>query len=208
MLLIVAGAGATSPHGRAVIAAVYDYADAFIAENPKLGIVLFLFLAAVSAAFAFFSSAILIPVAIHVWGDRTTFALLWMGWFLGGMACYAMGRFLGRNVVEWVVPAERVARYEGAARREASFGHALAFQLAVPSEIPGYILGLLRYPFRRFIGVLAIAEIPFAGGAVYLGSTFVRGEMGTLLLIGAAAVALSATGVWLFERRTRHAWST
>ena len=40
---------------------------------------------------------------------------------------------------------------------KATFPLVLLFQLAVPSEIPGYVLGALRYHFGKYLAARAIA---------------------------------------------------
>jgi uncharacterized membrane protein YdjX (TVP38/TMEM64 family) len=188
-VLVVAVALASSDAGRDLVRSIFTLADGLIAAHPHAGVIVFVVLAALSAMLAFLSSAVLLPVAIHVWGDRTTFGLLWLGWLLGGVASYTIGRYLGRSAVQWIVPVQRLRHYERQLAGEATFGRVLLFHLLVPSEIPGYVLGLLRYPFCRYIAILAIAEIPFALGAVYLGSSFVDGNL--LLFIGLAALAIA-----------------
>ena len=49
---------------------------------------LFVLLAAISAVLAFFSSALLLPVAVFTWGSKVTFVLLWLGWLLGGIGTH------------------------------------------------------------------------------------------------------------------------
>jgi hypothetical protein len=67
--------------------------------------------AALSAMIAFVSSAVLILVAIYVWGPRVCFVLFWAGWFLGGLAAYGIARYLGRPIVHRLVrPAALPAR--------------------------------------------------------------------------------------------------
>ena len=77
----------------------------------------------------------------------------------------------------------------------------MLFQLAMPSEVPGYLLGLVRYSFLRYIVVVVAGELPFAFGTVWLGESFIRQEVLPVLLIGAAAAAFSATAYWLLHRR-------
>lgn len=198
--LLVAVALVGSDAGREFMREVFESADGLISAHPRAGVFLFVGLAALSAILTFFSSAILLPVAIYAWGDRTTFGLLWLGWFLGGVTSYAIGKYLGRDVVQWIVPNERLRVYERRLAAEATFGRVLLFHLLVPSEMPGYVLGLLRYPFRRYVAILAIAEIPFAAGAIYLGSSFVEGNLPVFMLLGAVAVALSIVTTRWFLR--------
>ncbi|MDH3989033.1 MAG: TVP38/TMEM64 family protein, partial [Gammaproteobacteria bacterium] len=74
-------------------------AEPVIAGYPLLGRLLFILLAVGSAMLAFFSSAILTPIGIYAWGTVETFVLLWIGWLIGGMVSFLVGRYLGRSVV-------------------------------------------------------------------------------------------------------------
>ena len=67
-----------------------------IAAHPRLGAVAFVVFAALSAILAFFSSALLLPAAVYTWGTTVTLVLLWLGWLLGGISTYALGRGLRR----------------------------------------------------------------------------------------------------------------
>jgi uncharacterized membrane protein YdjX (TVP38/TMEM64 family) len=68
-----------------------------IVARPVTGALLFVLLAAVSAMFAFVSIAVVIPLAVYVWGTAASLLLLWTGWLLGGAAAYAIARSLGRH---------------------------------------------------------------------------------------------------------------
>jgi len=54
----------------------------------------------------------------------------------------------------------------------------------VPSEVPGYVLGLVRFPFTRYAVALGLAELPYTLATVYLGSSFLEGRSGMILIIG------------------------
>ena len=75
--------------------------DAIISRDPAVGALVFVLFTAASAMLAFVSAAILLPVAVFTWGETTSILLLWIGWTLGGACSYAIGRFLGREVVKW-----------------------------------------------------------------------------------------------------------
>ncbi|HEX7809980.1 MAG TPA: hypothetical protein VF608_14685, partial [Thermoanaerobaculia bacterium] len=75
---------------------------------------------------------------------------------------------------------------------------------AVPSEIPGYVLGLARCRFRTFVTAMAIGELPFAIGAVYLGESFLERNYALLLAIGITGIAFS----WMMFGRAAATWSS
>lgn len=172
-----------------------------IRHRPAAGMLTFVLLAALSAMLAFVSSAVLIPVAVHVWGPVTCALLLWTGWFLGGVAAYAVGRFLGRPIVERLVRPAAIARYERWARSGPTLVPILLLQLAVPSDVVGYVFGLVRCRFRNFLVALAVAEMPYAIGAVYLGVSFLEGNLLSLMLLGIVGVLFS----WWVLRRLHRA---
>jgi uncharacterized membrane protein YdjX (TVP38/TMEM64 family) len=200
-LLAFAAWIAASDAPRAWMTQLVAQAEGVIHDHPRAGMLTFTALAAASAILAFFSSALVVPVGVKAWGETWTFFLLWTGWLLGGALTYAVGRYLGRGAIRLLVSAERVAWYEQRVGQRMRFPTVLLFQLALPSEIPGYVLGTLRYPFGRFLAALAIAELPFAIGATYLGWTFLRGSYILLLLVGASGIAISAAALYHFHAR-------
>jgi uncharacterized membrane protein YdjX (TVP38/TMEM64 family) len=181
---------------RAVLQA-FDVAEVIVSTHPALGMVLFVVFSALSALLAFFSTAVLTPVAVAAWGEAVSLLLLWSGWTIGGMCAYGIGRSLGRRVVVGLISTATLERFEERMSRQAPFGLILLFQLALPSEVPGYVLGLARYPFPKYLAALAIAEFPYAVGTIYLGSSFL--ERRTLPLV-AVAIAVAAFSAWALNR--------
>lgn len=190
-LVLAAGAITASDPVHAAVRPVVGWAQELIGRNPALGVVVFVGLSAVSAMVAFLSSSLLAPVAVVAWGKAGTFALLWLGWLIGGVLTYAVGRYLGRSVAGAIVGAETLSSAEVFVRDRTHVVHVLVFQLAMPSEILGYVLGILRYRFSAYIGVLAISEIPFALAVVYLGVSFLEGRATAFVAIGLTMVAVS-----------------
>ena len=185
------------------IRSLTDATGPMIRQHPVAGAALFVLLSALSAVVFFFSTAVITPLAVDAYGTLPTLALLWFGWILGGIATYTIGRFLGRRVVGWLVNRRRLEDYEHRAQRLASFRHMLLFQLSVPSEIPGYVLGMAGARFRTFVPAMALGELPFAVGAVYLGESFLEGNYLLLLTIGIAGVAFS----WFVFHRASKTWN-
>lgn len=203
LVLIATAAAATAPLHRAVLSLIAA-AEPMIQQHAVAGAVLFVLLAAISAIVFFFSAALITPIAVEAFGPLITLALLWVGWIIGGITAYAIGRLFGRSVVGWFVDPERLHDYERRARRLVSFRHVLVFQLTVPSEIPGYVLGLAGCRFRTYAMAMALGELPFAIGAVYLGESFLTRNYALLFSIGIAGIAFS----WIMFRRAATTWSS
>lgn len=172
-----------------------------IAAHPLWGSVLFVALAAASAMLAFFSSALLVPVAVYGWGRLATVVLLWLGWLLGGMFAYGLGRYFGRPLVRSLTPRRLGELYLERLPAQVDFPIALLIQLALPSEVPGYLFGVLRVRFGLYLAVLAPVEALYAIGTVLLGETIIRRESGWLLALAVAGAALSLLAVYLLHRR-------
>jgi uncharacterized membrane protein YdjX (TVP38/TMEM64 family) len=201
--VLVAGAALLllTPSVHARLIDTIDSVGELIRRQPVLGMGAFVLLAAASAMLAFVSSAVLIPVAVHVWGAPLCALLLWLGWFLGGVATYLVGRYLGRPIVERLVSPATVARYEVWARSSVALTPILLVQLALPSDAAGYIFGIVRCRPAVFLAALALAEVPYALGAVYLGVSFLERDAIALFGLGLAGIALSAWALSRVHRR-------
>lgn len=174
--------------------------DEIIDRYPIVGAGTFVALAATSSMLAFVSIALVVPIAVFTWGGAATIALLWAGWILGGIATYCIGKFLGRPVAAWLAADDALRRWEQRLPRDAPLWLIIVLQLALPSELPGYVLGLLRYPFGRYVAALALAELPYAIATVQLGTSFVEGRSDLILSTGILLAVLSLAAIYVLSR--------
>lgn len=199
-LIIVAGLIAASESLHQETEAIIFWTEGMIAGAPLLGMLVFVLLAMLSAMVAFFSSALLAPIAVYTWGKAGCLALLWCGWLLGGIVSFAIGRFFGRSVVSMIIGEGKLANWQNQVSERTRFIHILFFQAVVPSEIPGYLLGMLRYRFLLYLAALGITEIPYAIATVYLGESFLEGESKAFMLVG---VGIIVVAIFLFQIHRR-----
>jgi uncharacterized membrane protein YdjX (TVP38/TMEM64 family) len=171
-----------------------------LSAHPRASAALFVLLSALSAMLAFFSSAVLVPAAAAHWGAALTAAFLWIGWLLGGLASYWLARAVGRPVVR-LLGGPQVTAWADRLSSSMSLVVLLLLQLALPSEIPGYLCGLLRVSPRLYLPALALGEIPFALGTVVLGESVILRRPAVLVGLGAGAAALSLIAARLLSRR-------
>ena len=197
--ILVVAASSDAIHAFASDAAVR--ARDVIAAHRVLGVIVFVALSALSAMLAFFSTAVFVPVAIYAWGRAATIVLLWGGWIIGGVLSYTVGRYPGRKLLRWLIPAKRVDAFEGKISANAKLPLVILFQLALPSEIPGYVLGAARYGVGKYLIALSIAELPFAIGAVLLGQSFLSRDYVLLIGIGIAGALCSVIAIYALNRR-------
>ena len=191
---------ASSDALHAFLLRTFEAARVTIAQHTVLGPLVFVALAMLSAVLAFFSSAVLVPPAVYAWGPTATALLLLAGWILGGVASYQLGRHAGRPALRWLTRGRAIARRDLHLTPATPLGLVILFQLALPSEIPGFVLGVVRYPIGRYLVALAIAELPYTVGTVILGVSFVERRVGALIALGSLVVL---AGVFLapFLRR-------
>lgn len=182
---VVLAAAASSGIVHDILLQALAATQSVVERHALLGPVTFVLLAAVAAMLAFVSVAVVVPAAVFAWGAPMSIALLWLGWILGGAASYAIGRYLGRRAVGWLTAERALRKLEEHLRPDTPLLLITLLQLALPSEIPGYVLGLVRYPVARYLIALAVAELPFTVATVCLGSSFVEGSAGSILAIGA-----------------------
>jgi uncharacterized membrane protein YdjX (TVP38/TMEM64 family) len=138
---------------------------------------------------------------VFTWGNTVTLALLWLGWLLGGICTYALGRLLRRPQVKALRPSSQFDFYLQRVPGEATFPLILLLYLALPSEIPGYLCGYLGVRMRTCFAALALAELPYAAGAVLLGDGVVNRHIGWLVAFGFIGAAVTLYALRVLHRR-------
>lgn len=177
---------------------------AFVEEHPVASMIGFVALAAVSAMFVLFSSIVTVPVAVFAWGQTQTLLLLMLGWFIGAMLAYFIGRRLGRRVAEYFVAPATLDHWGHLVTKELSVMSVVLLKLALPSEGPSFALGLMRYPMPKFVIVLLLSELPFGVWAVYLTAALIddrRALFVLLVLAGFLGVGIATAA--MLRRRQR-----
>ncbi|MGE0114312.1 MAG: VTT domain-containing protein [Steroidobacteraceae bacterium] len=201
LLCAALAALATSDALHAALLELLAVSEQLITHHPVTGAVLFVGFAALSAMLAFVSVAVIVPLAVYTWGEPLSILLLWSGWLLGGLCAYATGRYLGRPIVVWLTANAGLRQLERYLRHDASFALVLLFQLALPSEIPGYVLGLVSYSLPRYLLSLALAELPYALATIHLGASFVERRSALVLGLGLSLMILSIAAFTLLRKQ-------
>jgi len=178
--------------------------ESAIISHPLLGAIAFFLFSVISAIFAFASTILLIPSAILVWGMPLTFFMLLGGWIMGTIITYWIGSKLARPALAFFATEKKLSYYEHLISQEARFWMILLFCLAVPSEIPGFILGAMRYDFTKFVSAIIVTETVYALGSVLIAQNILDKEIlstgGLLLLLIVTITAASALLIHLATR--------
>lgn len=171
------------------------------ALHPALAAALIVMFSGLAAMLAFVSSWLVVPLAVGTWGPFTALLLVWGGWLLGGAASYAIGRGFGPAAARWLGFGPLLTRYEERVSHRTPFVLAFLFQLALPSEVRGYLFGLGRYAFGPYLLSLALAELPFGIATIYLGAGVVQGSVKLVLGMGVALIVMSLWAAYALRRR-------
>lgn len=184
----------------------YNSLEAFriyIEENEFLGIAVFFLLAALSAMLSPFSSIPLIPVAIVSWGAPLSLILLLGGWLFGESITYFIGKYAGRSLLKFFIPFEKIEHYKKLVPEKSQFLLVLLFRLAVPAEIPGYVLGAVGYDFWKYLLATFLAELPFAIITIYSGKAFVTGDRIVFISLILLLISLISLAAYLFRKKVK-----
>lgn len=160
---------------------------------PLLSILIFVGLSTLSAMLMSFSSVWLVPVAVLLWDNTFTVVMLLLSWLLGATISYFIGRYGGYPIVRRLISNKNINYYENLINEKFSFWVIYLFRLTLPSEIPGYLLGIARYPFWKYLAITFFAELPYAIYAVYAFDSIIEKDK---LMFGITAI-LWFLIVWL-----------
>lgn len=138
---------------------VIEFLEHYTNKHLIIGSFIFLGLAALSAFISPLSSIPLVPAAILIFGKGLTFALLLLGWLIGGVIAYLIGKYAGYPFVKKFVPFKQFDRSIQNLPKRSAFWLALLFRISTPSET-GYLFGILRYPFGKYFLITFLSELP------------------------------------------------
>ncbi len=163
----------------------------YVNYYPLQSILIFIGLATISTMLIAFSSIWLVSLAIILWSNSLTVAFLLSGWLIGAIFSYIIGRYGGYPIVKKLFSTERILYYEHLICQKFSFQTIFLFRLTLPSEILGYVLGIVRYPFIKYFLITFLSEIPYAIYTVYAIDSIINRK--PIIFILAAIVWLAAT---------------
>ncbi len=169
--------------------------ESYVTASPVLSIFIFLLLTVFSMMFLFFSSVWLVPIAVSVWGGLATTVLLLVGWLLGAIFSYILGRYAGYPILKYFISSRKLDYYHNLFSENSSFLLVFLLRFTLPSEIPGYVLGLLRFNFPKYLLITLLAEIPYAFVTVYAIGAILNKDpivLGSIVFVWLASVSLLA----------------
>lgn len=175
----------------------------YVVESRIIGVFVFIFFTAFSAVLSPLSSIPAVPFAVFAWGEELTLTLLLVGWIIGSIISYTVGKYGLYILFKRFLPLKKMELYQKKFSEHSEFILVVLFRLALPSEITGLVLGSLRYNFLKYLAATIISEIPFAVVLVYGSEAFIFNDFWGLLLwviLGSACFFLAAA---IFRKKIR-----
>lgn len=187
------------PPVREAMQTAVEWGEGVMSDRPVLGAIVFFLFSMASPMMAFVSSALLVPAASEAWGKPLTFVLLWGGWVCGVSLAYWIAR-LALPLIKRVVGA-KLDDYRDLVSRRVSFLHAFVVCVAVPSELPAYLFGAVRYPYLKFVLAAGTAEGLYALGMVIAGDRLLAGDAKVYMPIAGLMLAMIVGGALYVRHR-------
>ena len=172
-------------------------------RSRLIGALVFVFFSAVSVLLSLFSSAPMVPLANISFGNLSTIVLLLTGWILGDAAAYFIGSSAGYPILSRFMSSQKLEQYKNRIPENVQFWFVLVFRLAIPAEITGYTLGVIRYPFAKYILASFISEIPFALLLVYSSQALIDKKLISFISLVSLAILLLSLTFIIFKNNLK-----
>jgi uncharacterized membrane protein YdjX (TVP38/TMEM64 family) len=178
---------------------IVDFIAIFIEAHPVLGINIFILLSALAAILSPFSTAPFIPLVIPIWGPVLTIVFVSIGWLIGGLVAYMIGRFAGFHILTSFVKKEKLDKMKYYLDKDTGFWHVLLFRIVTPSEITSYLLGTIRYHFWKYFFATLVSEIIFAFLTIYISDSILEQNIYLFIALSLATATLIGVVYYLWH---------
>lgn len=175
----------------------------YFEEHQIAGGFIFFAISILAVLISPFSSVPLVPSAVLAWGNWLTLILLLPAWIVGGILAYYLGSYSREKIIRHFISFEKVEHYRKSISFRTQFWLVLLFRLAVPSEVAGYTLGIVRYEFKKYLLATFLAELPVALLVVYSSSVLLQGKVTMFVAVIIAAAAILYLAYFLFQKKIK-----
>ena len=135
-------------------------------------------------------------------GPFTTGTACFIGWFLGALVAFIIGRHLGRSVLERFISFEKILKLESTIPPEGGFILIVALRMILPVDVASYALGVFSTVSFRIYSLATGLGIGWFSYAFSYGSVALINHDYVLLFGIGVASMLILYGSWKYARRT------
>ena len=148
-----------------------EEAKIFVERGGVFGMVAYIVIAVIATVAAPISAAPLIPIAANVWGVAITAALSILGWTIGSLIAFAIGRRYGLPLAQKFFSVRNLESIHKHIPKEKIFWSVVLLRIMIPVDLLSYALGIFGVlGWRRYMLVTIIGITPFAFIFAYLGT--------------------------------------
>ena len=148
-----------------------EEAKIFVERGGVFGMVAYIVIAVIATVAAPISAAPLIPIAANVWGVAITAALSILGWTIGSLIAFAIGRRYGLPLAQKFFSVRNLESMHKHIPKEKIFWSVVLLRIMIPVDLLSYALGVFGVlGWRRYTLATIIGITPFAFIFAYLGT--------------------------------------
>ena len=166
---------------------IIDYFSQFIG-NDFIGVTFFIVVFALATILVPLTGLPLIVPGSAVFGTFLVSIYSIIGWTIGAIIAFFIARYLGRPVLAFFVPIEKIEKYEQYFSGKIEFWGLVLLRMVLPVDIISYVVGLLsRISFKKYLLATILGITPFAFIFAYIGDALIEKQyfVFTLLTMGA-----------------------
>ena len=146
-------------------------AKIFVERGGVFGMVAYVAIEIVATVVAPISAIPLIPIATNAWGVVFTAILSILGWTVGSLAAFAIGRKYGLPLARKFVSVRNLEKIHKHIPQERIFLSVVLLRIMIPVDLLSYALGIFGVlNWRRYALATIIGISPFAFIFAYLGT--------------------------------------
>ena len=148
-----------------------EEAKIFVERGGVFGMVAYIVIAVIATVAAPISAAPLIPIAANAWGFVITAALSILGWTIGSLVAFAIGRRYGLPLAQKFFSVRNLESIHKHIPQERIFWSVVLLRIMIPVDLLSYALGIFGVlGWRRYTLATIIGITPFAFIFAYLGT--------------------------------------
>ncbi len=154
------------------------------------GILIYLLIITLEIIFAPVSIAPLIPVASAIWGWQISGLLSLIGWSVGSLIAFLIGKKYGTPLIERKPYFKKIRKFESLIPQRNKFLGIVLLRLTIPFDIISYAIGIFtQIDWKKYTLATFIGYAPMAFGLAYLGTFELKYQI-VLICIGIVIMVL------------------
>ena len=148
-----------------------EEARSFVERGGFFGMVAYVAIAIIATVAAPVSATPLIPIAANAWGVAITAILSILGWTIGAVVAFALGRRYGLPLAQKFISIHKLEKIHKHIPQERMFWSVVLLRVMIPVDLLSYALGIFGVlGWRKYTLATVVGISPFAFIFAYMGT--------------------------------------